>query len=713
MRPWIAGLALALGLGAGAQAAPVNTGHVTLELVAASSGAPGKTVQVALRQKIAPGWHTYWRNPGDSGEATQIKWSLPLGYRAGDITWPAPRRLPLGPLMNYGYEGEVLLASPVAVPASARAGATANIAATVNLLVCKDICIPEQGRVALALPVAKAPAPDANWGGPITRTLADAPRPGGLTAVMATTGGGLKLAITGKAVTGPAVRGVYFFPYAGNVIDHAAAQRVERGAQGVTLTLKPGSAFASGPAPAEISGVLAVGAKAYEVTARRGPLPATARGLGPIASIGGGGGGAQVAANAGGAPGADLGLGAALAFAFLGGVVLNLMPCVFPILSMKVIAVARHSASPRAARIEAAAFAIGVLAAFLALALALILAKAAGSQVGWGFQLQSPAVVAGLALLMLLIGLNLSGVFEAGLSLQAAGSGADKGGPFGALLTGALAVVVAAPCTAPFMAGAIGFALTQSAWAALLVFAALGVGFAAPFLFLTLVPALARLLPRPGGWMEGLKKVLAFPMYGAAAWLLWVLTLQAGSTAMAALLAAGVTLALAAWLYGAGQRARMGGGRGLAAYGFGGLAAVAAAALAVGAAQAQAPAAAMGGGPLQAEAWSPARIGQLQAEGRPVFVDFTAAWCVTCQVNERVALSTGKVKDAFVRTRTVYLKADWTRRDPAIAQALAAQGRAGVPLYLLYGKAGGAPVILPQLLTEDMVAAALDKAAKG
>jgi thiol:disulfide interchange protein DsbD len=701
MKPWIAGLALALSVAAGARAAPVNTGHVSVELVAAANAVPGKPVQLALRQKIAPGWHTYWRNPGDSGEATSLAWALPQGWKAGAIVWATPQRLPLGPLMNYGYEGEVLLPVAVAVPASARAGSTAAVAATVNLLVCKDVCIPEQGKVSLTLPISAKPVADAKWGPLVQHALAAAPKPAGLTAVMASGGGSLKIAVTGAAIARPGLSNPYFFPYDATVIDHAKPQRIERGPQGLTLTLAPGYAMSHGPAPATVSGVLAIGDKGYEITARRGALPASARGLGPIASAGGGGG--QLAQNTAG--GGDLGLPAALAFAFLGGIVLNLMPCVFPILSMKVIAVARHSQDAKAARIESAAFTIGVMATFLALALILILAKAAGSEVGWGFQLQSPGVVAGLALLMMAIGLNLSGVFEAGLSLQAAGGGAARGGPFGALLTGALAVIVAAPCSAPFMAGAVGFALTQSAWTALLVFAALGLGFAAPFLVLTLVPGLARRLPRPGGWMEGLKKVLAFPMYGAAAWLLWVLTLQAGTTAMAALLAAGVALALAAWLYGSGQRARAGGTRALPAFGFSGLAAVAALALAVGATQASATT-------IQTETFSPERIAQLQSQGRPVFVDFTAAWCVTCQVNERVALSTTPVKAAFGRTKTVYLKADWTRRDPVIAQALAAQGRAGVPLYLVYGKAGTAPAILPQILTGDIVVSALERAAK-
>jgi thiol:disulfide interchange protein DsbD len=715
MKPWMAALAVALGVAGAAHAAPVSTGHVQVELVAASTAAPGRTIQVALRQKITPGWHTYWRNPGSAGQATELGWRLPAGWKAGAMTWPAPERLLLQTLMNYGYENEVLLPVSIAVPASAKPGATARLAATVRLLVCKDQCIPEHADIQLSVPVTKTPAADPRWGGPIGQAISGAPRPAGLTAVWSMAGQSLKLAVTGNALATGRLGGVYFYPYATDVIDHDAVQRTERGSQGVTLTLKPGYALTHGPRPAVISGVLEAGGKTYEITARKGALPASARGMGQIAAIGPGSSGGPGASAAGaiGSGGGSFGLPLALGFAFLGGVVLNLMPCVFPILSMKALALARHGEDPGAARTGALAFTAGVLATFLGLALVLIAAKAAGAQVGWGFQLQSPLVVAGLALLMLLIGLNLSGVFEAGLSLQSAGGSVPGSGPAASFLTGALAVVVAAPCTAPFMAGAIGYALTQSAGVALAVFAALALGFAAPFLALTLIPALARRLPRPGGWMEGLRKVLAFPMYGAAAWLLWVLTIQAGTTAMAAVLASGVALALAAWLYGAGQRARIGGRRALPAYGISGLAALAAVTLAVGGSRAPAAQASpMSSGTLQAEAFTPTKVEELRAQGRPVFVDFTAAWCVTCQVNERVALFTAPVQAAFRRTNAAYVKADWTRQDPVIAEALAARGRAGVPLYLVYAKSGGEPEVLPQLLSQATVIRALDKAAQ-
>lgn len=694
-----------------AAAAPVDTGHLEAELVAQERGAvPGGTVYVALRQKIDKGWHTYWRNPGDSGEPTTIKWTLPAGWQAGDIVWPTPARMPIGPLLNYGYSGEVLLPVPIQVPATAKVGSTATLKADVTFLVCEMTCVPEYASLTLTVPVvADAPGADPAWGGKVAATLAAAPRAAGLSAVYAVDGAVVRLAVTGGPLKGADLSRAYFFPFDATVLDHAKPQPIERGADGLSLTLSlpSGIAVSAGQTPAVIAGVLSLGDRSFEVSAAAGPIPAGARGGGtlPPAPIDDHG--------PTGAPGAAIGLPLALAFAFLGGLILNLMPCVFPVLSMKAAALAGHAHEPRAARMQGIAYLAGVLATFLALAGALIALKAAGQAIGWGFQLQSPAMVAGLALVMLLVALNLSGVFEAGMSLQGAGAGAaSRGGLTGSFLTGVLAVVVAAPCTAPFMASAMGFALTQDAWLSLPVFAALGLGLAAPFVVLSFAPALLRRMPRPGPWMETLRHVLAFPMYGAVAWLVWVLAQQTGPAGLALALSAGVLAAFAAWLWGLAQRRPPAPvARGLAA-----LLAVAVIALTgLLAMETPAPtAAAQASGEaaeVPSEAWSPERVAALRAEGRPVFVNFTAAWCVTCQVNERTSLATKTVAEALTRNNAVYLKADWTRRDAVIAAALTEHGRAGVPLYLVYGADGSPPVILPQLLTEGMVAEALDKAA--
>jgi len=703
---FLLGALFALVFSGMALAQPVNTGHLAAELVSATQGvAPGQTIHVALRQKIQKGWHTYWRNAGDSGEATSIVWTLPPGWTASAFTWPAPHRLPIGPLTNYGYKDEVLLPVALTAPADARPGSTVTLTGAATFLVCADICIPENAVLTLSLPVTQGPAPaDPNWGAVIQKTLAEAPKPAGLTGAFEKQGEVVKLAITGPALKGADMTDAYFFPFSGTVIDHAKPQTIERGPEGLTLSITPGYDFQSATPPKDLAGVLVVGGKSYEVAATPGPLPATAEGLGPPP--------VKLAAPAGAA---NLGLASAAFFALIGGLILNLMPCVFPVLAMKAASLAGHSGEHAAARKQGLAFGVGVLATFLSLAAVLIALRSAGDQLGWGFQLQNPAVVAGLALLMLLVALNLSGLFEVGTSLQGVGSGlASRGGLAGSFFTGVLAVVVAAPCTAPFMGPALGWALTQTPAAALVVFLALGIGFALPFVAVAFAPALLARLPRPGPWMDIFKKALAFPMYGAVAWLVWVLTVQAGSDAVPRILGAAVVLALAAWIYGIVQRRAASGGRPIA------LATVASVlgAIAIGGgaiwpAYSTATAAEPSGtAKLDDEAYTPERLAALRAEGRPVLVNYTAAWCVSCQVNDRLALSTTSVSEALKRNNAVYLKADWTKRDGAIAAELASFGRAGVPLYLVYGAKGGDPTILPSILTEGVVVKALDAAGR-
>jgi thiol:disulfide interchange protein DsbD len=702
----VAAVALVGGLAIppAAWAAPVDAGHLSAELIAQTKGvAPGQTVWLAVRQKIEKGWHTYWRNPGDAGEPTKLDWTLPAGWKAGDIVWPTPKRLPVGPLMDYGYEGEVLLPVPVTAPADARPGETVPVKAAASFLVCAETCVPAQAALELSLPVvAGALAQDPRAGPEIARALAEAPKRGAVQAVFHPGPGGVALAVTGAPLAAADKAGAYFFPYESTVIAHAKPQAIEQGPDGLTLTLAPGPEFAKGTPPRALAGVLAVGGQAYEVSAAPGAPPPGAAGLGPPPPPA--------------AAGADLSLLPAMGLALLGGLILNLMPCVFPVLAMKAAALAGHAGEHAAARRQGLAFGAGVLATFLALAGGLIALKAAGAAVGWGFQLQSPPVVAVLALLILGVALDLSGVFEVGAGLQGAGQGlASRRGLAGAFFTGALSVVVAAPCTAPFMGPAVGWALTQAPAAGLAVFLGLAIGFAAPFVLVAFVPALIARLPRPGPWMDVLKKLLAFPMYATAAWLAWVLTVQAGPNGLAPLLAAAVALALAAWLAGAAQRRRAAGADGRALGGAAGALAVAAAAVAVfapyGEASPQAGTAASAS--LAVQAYTPARLAELRGQGRVVFVNYTAAWCVSCQVNDKVALSTPKVVDAFRQDGAAYLKADWTRRDPTIAGDLARFGRAGVPLYLVYPAAGGAPQVLPSILTESIVLQALQAARGG
>ncbi|MBX3480870.1 MAG: thioredoxin family protein [Caulobacter sp.] len=701
MRAFLAAVAAVLLLAAPALAAPVDTGHLEAELVAADRTiAPGSTTYLALRQKIDQGWHTYWRNPGDSGEPTKLEWTLPPGWTAGDFVWATPQKLPVGPLTNYGYSGEVLLPVAITAPAGAAAGPV-TLKARASFLVCEDICIPEEAALEITVTVADAvPAPDARWGEPVARALADAPKAAGLTATWRLEGTTPVLAVAGAPLKGADMSGAWFFPFTGGVLDHAAAQTADRGPDGLTLTLPPGYAFESGKPPEVLDGVLTVGGKAYEVAATQGAPPAGVSGLGP-----------PPAAPAPPAPG--LGLAAAIGFAFLGGLILNLMPCVFPVLSMKAAALAGHAHEPRGARAQGLAYGAGVLVSFLALAGLLIALQMGGAAIGWGFQLQSPPVVAMLALLMTAVALNLSGVFEVGSSLQGAGQGlASRQGLIGSFFTGALAVAVASPCTAPFMGSALGFTLGQPPLVTLSVFAGLALGFAAPFVALTFIPGLLALLPRPGAWMDVLRRLLAFPMYGAVAWLVWVLSQQTDAQGLALALMALLLAAFGLWVWGQARGAR----RGLQL--LAALCLIGAAALALtprasaSGPVAEAPAAAdAAAADVPHEAWSPERLAALRAEGRPVLVNFTAAWCVTCQVNEKVALSTREVAEALKTSNAVYLKGDWTRRDPVIAAALAEHGRAGVPLYLVYAPGAPTPRVLPQLLTPGMVARALHDAA--
>ncbi len=703
---------LTLGLSAAPAAAQaVKTGHLEAQLVAQDQAAvPGGVLTVGVSQTINKGWHTYWRNPGDSGEATKIAWTLPAGWSAGDIVWPAPHQLPLGPLMNYGFADEVILPVRIKVPASAKPGQTYALKAAVSFLVCADICVPEDAVLTLDVPVAAtSPGPDAKWGAPIAKTLAEAPKPAGLTATFEGTPETVKLAVAGTPLAGADFGGAYFYPYDGTVIDHAGAQKIERGPNGLTLTLVSNVAFQMGKPPPTLEGVLALKNGAYEIAATAGAAPAGTAGLGPPPSS------AKPSGGSGG--GAPLGLLVAALFAFGGGLILNLMPCVFPVLSMKAAGLAAHADDPRATRAQGLAFLAGVMVTFLALAGALIAARAAGEAVGWGFQLQSPAVVAALSLIMLLTALNLSGVFEIGTSVQGLGSGlASKGGLAGAAFTGALAVVVAAPCTAPFMAPALGYALTQPPLVSLIVFAALGLGMAAPFTLLAFLPKLLAKFPRPGAWMETFRRALAFPMYAAAAWLVWVLAQQTDAGGLAKLLAAAVLIALGAWLYGRSQSGANAPSKRWTLTAAGAVVIVAAAVMAVVSPYAGPATAAASGEPAKAGElasvpYTSETLAQLRDAGTPVFVDFTAAWCITCKVNERTALASAKVVDAFAKTGTVYMVGDWTNRNAQIAAVLDEHGRAGVPLYLVYGAKGQEAVVLPQLLTEGVVTAALNTAA--
>lgn len=699
--------ALKAGAAPGA-AGPQRTERIEAELVPMSAWAtPGSTAIVAVRQKIKPGWHTYWRNQGDSGGPTTLSWSLPDGVVPGDILWPLPERQRLQSLMNYGYSDVVFLPVPLQVPASVQAGQTLSLRVTAHFYVCSDeMCVPEDLDLALILPVRDGATPlNPRYGQAIQAVVASAPRPAGIEARAAFADGRLTLSATGGPLAGAAPKWAYFFPFEGGIIDHAAAQTGQRGAQGLTLTLAPGRGLTANGLKPPLAGVLSTDLGAWEISADQGPALPGATGEGAL----GDGEAAQKPAASSTTPLAFL---QAALFALLGGLILNLMPCVFPILAMKAAALSRSAHEPAEARRDGLAFPAGVLATFLVLAGALLALRAGGQALGWGFQLQSPGVVAALSLLMLAVALNLSGVFHVGAGLQGAGHGplARLPGAAGAFFTGVLAVVVAAPCTAPFMAFALGAALLMPWPMALAVFLMLGLGLALPYVLISLSPRLLSRLPRPGPWMETLRNLLAFPMYGAALWLAWVYGRQTAD-ALALLFGAALMLALALWLYGRSQAAP---GKGRLAAVTAALSLIAAMGIAVLAARA-APASDEPGASathLASQPWSEQAVQAALAEGRPALVNFTADWCVTCKINESAALSSSRTAEAMQAANAVYLVGDWTRRDDAITAELQRHGRSGVPLYLLYTPGRTEPRILPQLLTEGTVVDALKDAAR-
>ncbi|WP_426042606.1 protein-disulfide reductase DsbD family protein [Brevundimonas sp. TWP2-3-4b1] len=690
-----------------AQPGPQRTVRIEAELVPMSQwAAPGSTAIVAVRQTIEPGWHTYWRNPGDSGGATTLDWTLPAGVVAGDIVWPTPERQRLQHLMNFGYSGEVLLPAPIEVPADARPGSTLPLIVRALFLVCSDeMCVPDELTLRLDLPIRQGAAPlDARYGAAIQAVVETAPRPAGIAARAVLEGRTLRLSATGGPLAGLEPQRAWFFPFESGLIDHSAPQPGERGPDGVTLNLSVGGKLAAEGLTGPIGGLLVTDDGAWEIAAVPGPaLP------------GAGGGGALDLSErpAGGAPSSWTGFLQAALLALLGGLILNLMPCVFPILAMKAAALTAGAHAPAGARRDGLAFLAGVLTTFLVLAGILLALRAGGQAVGWGFQLQSPGVVAVLALLMLAVGLNLSGVFHVGAGLQAAGSGplSRLSGGVGAFFTGVLAVVVAAPCTAPFMAFALGAALLMPWPMALVVFLMLGLGLALPYVIVSLSPRLLAKLPRPGPWMDRLKGLLAFPMYGAGLWLAWVFARQAGADALGVLFLAILFLGLGLWLAGINQTRRAQGGTAVISAVTATLSIVAAIALtgvAIGQARAEGGDVTAASGPLASQPWSVEAVAAAQAEGRPVLVNFTADWCVTCKINERTSLSSPRVAKVMAASNAVYLVGDWTRRDDAITRELERRRRSGVPLYLFYAPGSPEPRILPQLLTEGVVIDALE-----
>jgi thiol:disulfide interchange protein len=661
---WLLAL-LALALPAAARAQPGQQ-HIRPQLVAESATpAPGQTVALALVMTPEPGWHGYWENPGDAGVPLSISWTLPVGASVGAFRYPTPSTLLISGLMNYVYEREYALLAPLTIPANAAPGTRLRIAGQAEWLACTDeICVPQRGPVALELTVGDggiAPADRARF----DAWRAALPRPLGGTARFEIAGDRMRIAVPLPA--GVAVREAYLFPVTHGAIDYAAPQSVSRAGDALIIETK-----ATG-APAQLGGVLKLNDDTgLTVSGVPGPVPAAGTAVTRAA----------VSWDA-------LTVLTAFAGAILGGLLLNVMPCVFPILSLKALGLARASIDQREAKREALAYTAGVIATCLALGGVLLALRAGGAVAGWAFQLQDPRVIGLLLLLVTAVALNLAGLFE----LRTIGAGdalAARGGAAGAFWTGALAAFVATPCTGPFMAAALGVALVLPTLAALAVFAGLGLGLALPFLAIGFIPAVRRRLPKPGPWMATLRRVLAVPMFLTALGLAWLLGRQAGVDGMSVGLGAALLLAFGLWWAGVRQ-AR---GRPI-------LPAVPAAAIATVMVLTLTPVAsrAEAGGPLKAQPFSEAALQAARGSGRPVFAYFTADWCLTCKANEKAAIERAEVADAFARRNVAVLVGDWTQGDAAIGRFLEAHGRSGVPLYLYYRPGAATPEILPQVLT--------------
>lgn len=702
-RYFLPALALAAAFHGGAASAQdtprsvVTTDQVRAELlVHAPDGIePGRKVWAGLQITHKPEWHTYWKNSGDSGLPTVLEWHLPPGVAAGEIQWPVPKKIPIGNLANYGYEGTVLLPVPLEIGAGFKPPLLAGdleVRLKASWLVCRKECIPEEGEFALKVPVRSSTGMNGAQFG-----TAAAAHPVAIAgeAKVRIEGGFLDIAVPGLPA---ALRGkpLGFFPETPEVIRTAAAET--QAWKGDTWTARVPLSEQRSNSPSMMPLVLTEGGKGWRTEAKvEGEWPKTAAPAGVPAALD-----AALKANAA-APAPGLTFAAALIGALLGGLILNLMPCVFPVLAIKVVGFTRHAEDRRAHRIAGFAYTGGVVVSFLALGALMLALRAAGEQLGWGFQLQSPAVVAVLAALFTVIGLNLAGLFEFGQFVPSGVASLEARHPAAnAFLSGVLAVVIASPCTAPFMGASLGFAVGLPAAQALPVFAAIGLGMALPYLLASLVPAVARMLPRPGAWMDTFRKLMAFPMFATVAWLVWILGQQTGVDGAGALLALLVALAAVIWALTLRGRSRT-------FIALGAAAVFAALAVAIGPNVTRlaesAPVARADG---RWEPWDAARVDELVAQGRPVFVDFTAAWCVTCQYNKKTTLADAAVLGDLGAKNVALLRADWTRRDPAISAALAQLGRNGVPVYVFYKK-GAAPVVLSEVLGVGEVRSAISK----
>jgi thiol:disulfide interchange protein DsbD len=717
-------LLFAAGLPALAADSSAEAPHVRVQLMVLPEGlTPGKSADAGLYFKIEPGWHVYWKNAGDAGLPPRVQWTLPEGIAASALQFPAPKRLPLGPLMDFGYENEVLFPLTLTVAKSVTSG-SALLHANVSWLVCQSSCIPGRAELEVSRDVYDHPVtslPLASDAAIFKRFIGDLPKPlpkGSTTAFQPSKQGFRLVVLTGQRETEAT-----FFPADQGVLANAALQTLTPTPTGLILDLKKDEKLTDNPD--ELNGVLELSrGRAFELAAASSDTAVASANAAstPVTSPTSAPAAAPVAAED---PPAPVSVPApspevpshawpelikTFGLAFLGGMILNLMPCVFPVLFLKGLALV-NSGNEERHRLRAHGFVYtaGILVSFWVLVAVLLALRAAGERLGWGFQFQSPVFLMLMAGLLFFLGLSLAGQFEIGLTLtKAGGSLAARQGFTGSFFTGVLAVVVATPCTAPFMGAAIGYALAHSAVVTFSVFTALALGLAAPYAAITFQPAWTRLLPRPGAWMDILKQGISLPIFATAIWLAWVLAQAYGANVLAALLTSFLLLAVAGWFLGRWPAKRW--SSAVAALIL--LAVIAFSVVVPGkliVTQEIATSAAVQDG---WEPWSAEAVSRSLAQGRPVFVDFTASWCLSCQVNERVALDQPAVQKAFAEANVELLRADWTQRHEAISEALTALGRSGVPAYALYTPGTNNPQLLPEVLTPGLLIDALAKLPK-
>ncbi len=678
-------------------AQPSKIPHGTVDLISATNSIqPGSSFQVGLLFRLEPGWHIYWKNPGDSGQRPRLKWDLPEGLAAGEIEWPTPKRLPVGPLLDYGYEGEVLLPMTLRSVPEIPTGKSESLKANLRVLVCRETCMPGKANLSLELPVRRegSRAIEAN-----RKLFAEASnsKPNALPPGWKVSASESPSSITLTVAGGPRTENISFIPAHPNQIQNSAPQHVTLGPESVDMVLKRPAD--SPESVSSLDGLLlteeAGKPVAYEIAAQVAAAPS------PVTTAG-----------AASPPAQTQSLFVILVLAFGGGLILNLMPCVFPVLSIKLLSLLDNSRSERKTiQVSAAVYTLGVLFSFWTLVAILLSLRAGGRSLGWGFQLQAPGFVAFLICLLFVLGLSLIGTFEIGSSLMNTGSGLTQRGKYSSsFFTGVLATVVATPCTAPLMGVAVGFALSQSPTVCVAVFTSMAIGLASPFLLLSFFPQLSGLLPRPGAWMETLKQMMSFLVFGTVIWLLWVLGQQVGINQLAFLLFALLVLSIAGWIAGRWPHSR---GLRVASVVLGIAVTVycSTALTPLDNAARQNGSEALSKGGLKWEAFSPGVLASYRSSGKPVLVDFTAAWCLTCQVNDRVVFHSPQVEQRLNRSDIALLRADWTSYDPVITEWLAKFGRSGIPFYIIYTPGqGSTPTTLPDgILTPSTFLKSLDK----